>query len=96
MADMIRIRGSTPELLRRRDGVVFGSPPEVVDSIYCLREQFGVDQILCQMDLGAMPREAVVSFRAAQAASCRGLVCSHQPTRTLRSEEEFHAVQPRP
>jgi len=59
------IRSSTPALLRRDDRVVFGSPPQVVDAICRLKAQFGVDQLLCQMDFGAMPRDASVrSFRA--------------------------------
>jgi natural product biosynthesis luciferase-like monooxygenase protein len=63
MADVIR--HSAPENLRRHDRVVFGSPPQVVDAICRLRTRFGVDQILCQMDFGAMPRDASIrSFRA--------------------------------
>jgi alkanesulfonate monooxygenase SsuD/methylene tetrahydromethanopterin reductase-like flavin-dependent oxidoreductase (luciferase family) len=62
MADVIR--HSAPEVLRRHDRVVFGSPPQVVDAICRLKTQFGVDQILCQMDFGAMPRDASTrSFR---------------------------------
>jgi alkanesulfonate monooxygenase SsuD/methylene tetrahydromethanopterin reductase-like flavin-dependent oxidoreductase (luciferase family) len=63
MADVIR--HSSPEDLRRHDRVMFGSPPQVVDAICRLRTRFGVDQILCQMDFGAMPPDASIrSFRA--------------------------------
>src|SRR5262249_48836853 len=56
MADVIR--ASTPERVRGYRGVGFGGREAVRDAIEQLREQFGVDQILWQVDFGAMPPAA--------------------------------------
>jgi alkanesulfonate monooxygenase SsuD/methylene tetrahydromethanopterin reductase-like flavin-dependent oxidoreductase (luciferase family) len=55
MADVIR--ASTPEHLRRTGGVVVGCPARVADRVAWLAAEFGVDEILWQVDFGAMPRE---------------------------------------
>jgi len=59
MADVIR--ASTPERLRRAGGALIGCPERVADQIGWLGEEFGVDQLLWQIDFGGMPRDAALT-----------------------------------
>lgn len=63
MADVIG--QAEPERLRQQGNVVFGSPERVVDRIEALQARYGVDEILWQIDFGAMPYDA----------ACRNLSC---------------------
>jgi alkanesulfonate monooxygenase SsuD/methylene tetrahydromethanopterin reductase-like flavin-dependent oxidoreductase (luciferase family) len=51
------IRSTSPAQLRAAGGAVAGSPDHVAAAITTLRETLGVDQILWQIDFGAMPTE---------------------------------------
>jgi alkanesulfonate monooxygenase SsuD/methylene tetrahydromethanopterin reductase-like flavin-dependent oxidoreductase (luciferase family) len=62
MADVIR--ASTPERLRARRAVVFGSTSHVREQIAALHEAFQPDHILWQVDFGGMPGvHAAANFR---------------------------------
>lgn len=51
------IRTSSPAQLQRNGGAVVGCPEQVAEAVQRLRERLGVDQILWQIDFGAMPIE---------------------------------------
>jgi alkanesulfonate monooxygenase SsuD/methylene tetrahydromethanopterin reductase-like flavin-dependent oxidoreductase (luciferase family) len=51
------IRTASPSQLQRNGGAVVGCPGKVVEAVSALRERLGVDQILWQIDFGAMPIE---------------------------------------
>ncbi len=52
------IHASTPERLRRAGSAVFGCAGRVVEHLAWLREELGADEILWQIDFGAMPAAA--------------------------------------
>lgn len=51
------IRTASPAGLRRNGGAIVGCAAQVVDAVAQLRERLDIDQILWQIDFGAMPRE---------------------------------------
>jgi alkanesulfonate monooxygenase SsuD/methylene tetrahydromethanopterin reductase-like flavin-dependent oxidoreductase (luciferase family) len=52
------IRAATPDVLRRTGAAAFGDPDRVLDHVRWLREELNPDEILWQLDFGAMPLEA--------------------------------------
>jgi alkanesulfonate monooxygenase SsuD/methylene tetrahydromethanopterin reductase-like flavin-dependent oxidoreductase (luciferase family) len=51
------IQGVSPAAMRQSGSLVFYSPEHAVDHIHWMRERFAVDQILWNLDFGAMPLE---------------------------------------
>ncbi|HEX9938373.1 MAG TPA: LLM class flavin-dependent oxidoreductase [Longimicrobium sp.] len=52
------IRAATPAMLRHTGAAAFGDPERVLDHVNWLREELAPDEILWQLDFGAMPIEA--------------------------------------
>lgn len=63
--DMARaIDAASPARMAENGSLVFGDPPRVREQICKLQEMFGIDQILWNVDFGAMPRgDALGSVR---------------------------------